>query len=134
MEEKPVKMKKPWLAALLNFILPGLGFIYVGTVGWIVGGIILIVVTLVGKFTPVVWPITGAGIPQISGWFVLALLTSPICQYGAKRRNRKIGDKAKLTEAQPPPPITYRDKCPFCGLEIQPEDVFCPNCGRKIRE
>jgi len=34
--------------------------------------------------------------------------------------------------APPPPPPTHT--CPFCGAEIRPADVFCPNCGKKIKE
>jgi len=36
-------MKKPWLAAILNFILPGIGFAYLGSVPFIVTGIALFV-------------------------------------------------------------------------------------------
>lgn len=24
--------------------------------------------------------------------------------------------------------------CPFCGVQIEAEDYFCPNCGKKVRE
>ena len=89
-------MKKPWLAGLLNLISPGLGFIYVGTVGWILGGIILLLFTLGGRFTPVVWPFTGAGVPQISAWIGLVIFTTPLCTYGARRKNRKIMKKTEL--------------------------------------
>ena len=135
LEEKPLKMKKPWLAALLNFILPGLGFIYVGTVGWIIGGIILLLFTLSGKYTPVVWLVTGAGIPEISAWFVLALFTTPICIYAVNRRNRKIKNKAKSTHAPPltpAPQLPTTTVCPRCGAELRAGAKFCHRCGAKV--
>jgi len=24
--------------------------------------------------------------------------------------------------------------CPYCGAEVQPEDIFCENCGGDLRE
>ena len=26
------------------------------------------------------------------------------------------------------------NKCSYCGAEIRPDDVFCPNCGKKIKD
>lgn len=38
-----MKKKKPWLAAILNFVFPGIGFAYLGSVPLIVAGIALFV-------------------------------------------------------------------------------------------
>ena len=38
-----MRRKNPWLAAILNFILPGIGFAYLGSVPLIVAGIALFV-------------------------------------------------------------------------------------------
>jgi len=39
---------------------------------------------------------------------------------------------AQPSAVPPPPPST--SICPFCGFEIRPDDVFCPNCGKRIKE
>ncbi len=41
--KKDMKKKKPWLAAILNLLLPGIGFAYLGSVPLIVAGITLFV-------------------------------------------------------------------------------------------
>jgi len=38
-----MKNKKPWLAALLNLLFPGIGFAYLGSVPLIVAGIVLFI-------------------------------------------------------------------------------------------
>lgn len=93
---KPLKMKKPWLAALLNLILPGLGFIYLGRILSVVGGIILVVITLAMNISPVSWILIGAGVRNMSMWTFWALFVwMPIGAYVAKRRNRKMKEKAE---------------------------------------
>ena len=83
-----------------------------GTVGWIIGGIILLLFTLSGKFTPVVWPITGAEVKPEDAFCA------------------KCGKPLKAQAEAP----SVENKCPFCGSEIQLGDIFCPNCGKKIKE
>ncbi len=51
--------KKPWVTAVLNFLLPGLGYVYVGKrvgfgIGLILSSLILWGVSL-GDLPPVVW-------------------------------------------------------------------------------
>jgi dolichyl-phosphate-mannose--protein O-mannosyl transferase len=38
-----LKKKNPWVVVILNFFLPGIGFIYLGTVPFIIGGAVLFV-------------------------------------------------------------------------------------------
>jgi hypothetical protein len=38
-----MKKKNPWVAAILNLLLPGIGFAYLGTPGLIISGIVLFV-------------------------------------------------------------------------------------------
>jgi len=42
-----MKKKNPWLAAILNFFFPGIGFAYLGSTALIVAGIVLFVSDLV---------------------------------------------------------------------------------------
>ncbi|MGB9693331.1 MAG: hypothetical protein ACPLYF_00640 [Fervidobacterium sp.] len=39
------KKKNPWVVVILNFFLPGIGFIYLGTVPFVIGGALLFVFT-----------------------------------------------------------------------------------------
>jgi hypothetical protein len=43
-----MKKKNPWVAAVLNFILPGIGFAYLGTNALVLWGIVYFICTLVG--------------------------------------------------------------------------------------
>jgi len=54
------KIKNPWLSAILNFILPGLGYVYVGKrvgfgIGLVVWGAILLYSIATIELHPVVW-------------------------------------------------------------------------------
>ncbi|RLG53340.1 MAG: hypothetical protein DRO00_04345 [Thermoproteota archaeon] len=116
--------KKPWLAALLNLVLPGLGFIYVGGLGWIVVGIVLIV--FFWGLSPIAWfLVTGAGLKEISGWTVLALITGPLGVYAAGRKNKKMQE---LISPQLPRPETLQS-LPSKGLEQDREEKL-----RKLEE
>jgi lipid-A-disaccharide synthase-like uncharacterized protein len=42
-----MKKKNPWVAAILNFFFPGIGFAYLGSAALIVSGIVLFVSDLV---------------------------------------------------------------------------------------
>lgn len=34
-------------------------------------------------------------------------------------------------EPQPPQPTAY---CPYCGMPVEPDFVFCPRCGKTLRK
>ncbi len=38
-----MRKKNPWLAAILNFLFPGIGFAYLGSVPLIIAGIVLFI-------------------------------------------------------------------------------------------
>ncbi|RLG45291.1 MAG: hypothetical protein DRN90_05325 [Thermoproteota archaeon] len=97
--------KKPWLAALLNLLLPGLGFVYVGGLVWIILGAILII--FFWGLSPIAWFfVTGAGIGQISAWTIFALITAPLGIYAARRRNKKMQEQQELVAPLTPKPET----------------------------
>jgi hypothetical protein len=65
-----MKNKNPWLAAILNFIFPGIGFAYLGTAVLIISGIVLFMSNVVIQVIyyqhtvgmaerPVFWVFTG---------------------------------------------------------------------------
>jgi len=41
-----MKKKNPWVTAILNFLFPGLGFIYIGTTEYIAIGSILFIIDI----------------------------------------------------------------------------------------
>lgn len=56
-----VKPKKnPWAVAILNFLLPGLGYVYVGKrvgfgIGLIISSIILLPSVILTEMPPIIW-------------------------------------------------------------------------------
>ena len=116
--------KKAWLAALLNLLLPGLGFMYVGGIAWVVVGIILI--AFFWRLSPIAcFLVTGAGPGEISAWIILALITGSLGAYLARRKNRKMQE---LTSPQLPRPETLPPQ-PSRGPERDGEEKL-----RKLEE
>lgn len=137
--EASLKMKKPWLAGLLNLILPGLGFIYLMGIGSVIGGIILVIFTFYGNASPVFWILFGAGFPDIATWTVWALIICVSSVHIARWKNRKIIGKADLAHVSSKPSTVQSTAdgivyCPSCGTEVKSRYVFCARCGKKTKE
>ncbi len=80
---------------MLNLLLSGLGFVYVGGLLWIILGAILIF--FFWRLSPIVrFLVTGASIGEISAWTIFALITAPLGIYAARRRNKKMQERQEL--------------------------------------
>jgi hypothetical protein len=113
--------KNPWIAAILNFLLPGLGFLYCGTTTLVIGGALLLIMSLVSTLTSSQWlkPDT----------ILLSLVESValgVLGYGAAEIvNRSL----------PPPPTETHTPTPFlkncssCGRGIPLATEECPYCN-----
>lgn len=76
-----VRRKKGWLAALLNLVIPGAGYMYCGRVG------LGIFVLIVGVF---IW-FAGFALPVVLGSFLLVVIVDGfLC---AERYNRQLAEK-----------------------------------------
>ncbi len=76
----------------------------------------------------------GAGLFIGVSWFGVSYLTVKILL------RRKTTPEAKLKLTRTPiirtsfqPQQSSINRCPYCGAEIRPDDVFCSKCGRQIR-
>ena len=72
-EEVKRRRKKPWVSAVLNFFLPGIGFIYIGKPLFIFGGILFFLADLIYSFTSD-WMSGTAFITALFGGVAMAIL------------------------------------------------------------
>ena len=84
--EKVIKRKNPWAAAILNFLLPGIGFIYLETFEFVIGGTALFLVELI--VTVLFW--TGVYNPTwMTASFLFAFFWAVLGYIGAEYVNRR---------------------------------------------
>jgi pilus assembly protein TadC len=70
-----VKKKNPWVAAILNLLLPGIGFAYLGTPSLIISGILLFVSGAAIEMIYVRYTVGMASRPSYWVWSVVAALS-----------------------------------------------------------
>lgn len=49
-------------------------------------------------------------------------------------QNQPISPSSKIASEKKNVKLTSSEKCPNCGCEIYPEDLFCINCGEKLEK
>lgn len=49
-------------------------------------------------------------------------------------QNQPISSSNKITSEKENVKLSFSRKCPKCGCEIYPEDLFCINCGEKVEK
>jgi hypothetical protein len=93
-EETDVKKKNPWVAAILNLLLPGIGFAYLGGPALIVSGIVLFIS---GAAIEVIYIKHTAGMASASTywvWSALAALSLAVISFAlTSMRNGDTGTK-----------------------------------------
>ena len=102
------KRKSGALAAGLNLIIPGAGYIYCGRVILGIAAFILTVLLVLTLFP------YGA----ITIWIVL-IIDGFLC---ADRYNKKLDIKIE----------SQKKKCPMCAELVQPDAKVCKHCGHKF--
>jgi energy-converting hydrogenase Eha subunit E len=129
----------PILAAILNFIVPGLGFIYIGKRLLIVVGLILISISAVGAmFNSESLTVTDL-IISITYSVIMALLAYIAAKkVNMEQLNRFVFVNRRSSRRYlliPPPPGVYVVYCRWCGYP-NPSDAgsLCIKCGRKLFE
>jgi DNA-directed RNA polymerase subunit RPC12/RpoP len=126
------KIKKPWLVCLLDVILPGLGFIYLKSLGSIIAGIIVMVITYYMNASPLFWLWFGVGIRNISTWTFWALIICAISVNITRLKNRKILKKIDQGHNTSQIPTEKGKICPSCGTKAESVYVFCAKCGESL--
>lgn len=125
-----MKQKRPWLAALLNVIFPGVGFVYLSKAFYITGGIILILLSVIGFLLLLTVEGTGGAIVFIffiSLFYVIAL--AAIGYESARQINLNI-EKSIQNNTEPTTELDIH--CANCGFENPIDSIFCIKCGNKL--
>jgi len=87
-----MKKKNPWVAAILNLLLPGIGFAYLGGPALIVSGIVLFISGAAIEIIYMKHTVGMASTPSYWVWSVLAALSLAVTTYVLTSvRNRSIG-------------------------------------------
>jgi len=134
--------KSPLVAALLNFILPGIGFIYIGGGYFISGGILVFFVSIISSMSGLISSSSNTENLFLS---ILAGLTQcvafSILGYGiAIMHNSIVENSKKLSESTEKEQSVNSGKtndnvifCSKCGEKITDDSIFCKKCGNKVR-
>jgi uncharacterized membrane protein len=86
-----MEKKKPWLAAILNFFFPGIGFAYLGSVPLIVAGIVFFVSDVVISIIYVKHTVGMADRPSYWIFSLLGALSLAVITFVlTKNRNKNI--------------------------------------------
>lgn len=117
-----VEHKSSGLAAILSFLIPGLGQIYNGE---IMKGVLFIVLALV--FAVLIFFLIG-----IPLYFILWIYGIYDAYQGAERHNRAHPPMAQPVMYAPPPPGAPSAPAPMAPPAGQPSgQMMCPECGRR---
>jgi len=132
-----MKRKNPWVAAALNFLIPGIGFIYLGTTPFIIGGAVLFIFGILE--TAITWstildPLT------LTLSFLFAFFWAALGYVATEYVNKRMPLPAPVVPPEPlrapapPPPTPPSPKihCVYCGAENPADAIFCQKCGKKI--
>jgi len=127
-----VKQKNPWVAAILNFFFPGIGFIYLGTTLFIIVGVILFSIELFLSivlfpllFTPIV----------LSASLMGSVFWAALGYVAAEHVNKQLM-VVHGQETMRYPPATSQPTwiyCPYCGAPNFPDASFCQRCGQPLK-
>jgi len=133
-----MKRKNPWIAAILNFLFQGIGFIYLETTPFIVIGSVLFLYTLIG--TAITWSTLLNPLTVVSTfvsafiWAALGYVCAEYVNKCALQPPPSVPSEHMPPPAPPPPAPTPSPKihCVYCGAENSTVAIFCQKCGKKI--
>ena len=89
-----MRKKNPWVAAILNFVFPGIGFAYLGSAALILAGIVLFISDLAIGIIYYKHTVGMASRPSYWVWSVLGALSLAIITFAlTKILNKSIKEK-----------------------------------------
>jgi|GEM_PF-1114547 len=89
-----MKQKNPWIAAILNFVFPGIGFAYLGSTAFILAGIILFISDLAIEIIYYKHTVGMASRPSYWVWSILGVLSLAVITFAlTKILNKSIEGK-----------------------------------------
>jgi hypothetical protein len=89
---KDMKKKNPWVAAILNLLLPGIGFAYLGTPSLIISGIILFVSGIAIELIYIKHTVGMASRPSYWVWSVISALSLAVITFALTNLRNKSFD------------------------------------------
>jgi hypothetical protein len=100
LEFSDMQKKNPWVAAILNLLLPGIGFAYLGTPSLVVSGIALFISGAAIEVIYVRHTVGMAARPSYWVWSVIAALSLAVITFVlTNMRNKSI----EISEPKPRP-------------------------------
>jgi hypothetical protein len=91
-----MRKKNPWVAAILNLVLPGIGFAYLGSAALIVGGIVFFISTGAIEIIYIRHTVGMAARPSYWVWSILAALSLAMVTFAlTKIFNKSIETKGE---------------------------------------
>ena len=141
--------KSPLIAAILNFLLPGIGFIYLGTTPFIIGGFVLLIIGLAE--TVLTWSYALDPF-MIMLSFVFGCFWAFLGFIAANHVNKSLQPPKPVEvieplQAKPPtrvvteevsrpkkviPKVEKTIYCMYCGERLPSHAVYCRKCGKKV--
>jgi hypothetical protein len=96
-----MKKKNPWVAAVLNLILPGIGFAYLGSAALIVAGIVLFISSTAIEIIYYKHTVGMAARPSYWVWSILGALALAVITFAlTKILNKSIEGKGEQESLQ----------------------------------
>ncbi|MEM2193655.1 MAG: hypothetical protein QXY40_00840 [Candidatus Methanomethylicia archaeon] len=128
----------PILAAILNFIVPGLGFIYIGRRLLVAVGLILISVSIIGAmldykdltFTDLIASLMYSVVMALLAYIAARKVNMNQLNQFVFIARRSLRKRLLI----PPPPGIYVVYCRQCGCSNPPDSDTCIKCGGKLFE
>jgi len=151
-----MKNKNPWIAAILNLLLPGIGFIYLEEGPFVPIGTVLLIVEILESaiaWSALLTPLTltfsliSACIWAALGYVCAEYVNKCALQPPPSPPLPAVSAEPAQAPAPPPPAPIPKPRgrrarvseegerkffCRYCGAENKSDAVFCERCGKKL--
>jgi len=127
--------KNPAVTAILNFLIPGLGFVYIGTTLFVIGGLVEIFFSIIETGLLLVYPVPPAlWLLSVGAAFAWAILGYGAAESFNGKLPMNLPRSPQLQVPQSTPSMQNAEVkfCRYCGEGNKTDAAFCERCGKKI--